>query len=172
MDFLKLVHDRYSCRKFSDKPVSDELISKILEAGIYAPTAKNAQPVKLWVMKSEDALAKIRSCTPFQWMSNAQAVIAVGGTPEGAFVRPSDSRNFEDVDASIVATHIMLAIHALGLGSTRIGMFDAHKVNELFPETKGYDLVALFPIGYPADDAMPSDRHTLRKSSEEMVKFL
>lgn len=172
MTFSELVKARYSCRKFSDKPVSDELISKILEAGIYAPTAKNVQPVKLWVMKSPEALEKIRSCTPFQWMANAQAVIAVGGTPEGAFVRPSDGRNFEDVDASIVATHIMLAIHALGLGSTWVGYFDTVKTKELFPEMKDYDLVALFPVGYPADDAAPSDRHAVRKSCEEMVKFL
>ena len=172
MDFLELVHDRYSCRKFSDKPVTDELISKILEAGIYAPTAKNVQPVKLWVMKSDDALAKINSCTPFQWMSNAKAVIAVGGTPEGAFVRPSDGRNFEDVDAGIVATHIMLAIQALGLGSTWVGLFDTVKTKELFPEMKDYDLVALFPVGYPADDAIPSERHTVRKSPNEIVKFL
>ena len=105
-------------------------------------------------------------------MANVQAVIAVGGTTEGAFLRPSDNRNFGDVDASIVATHIMLAIHALGLGSTWVGFFDVPKAKELFPDMKDYDLVALFPVGYPADDAVPSDRHALRKSCEEMVKFL
>ena len=137
MEFMTLVKARYSCRKFSDKPVSDELISKIVDAGRLAPTAKNVQPVKIWVMRSDDALAKIKSCTPFQWMANAQAVIAVGGTHEGAFVRPSDNRNFEDVDAGIVATHIMLAIHDLGLGSTWVGFFDVPKVCEMFPEMKG-----------------------------------
>ena len=172
MDFLTLAKDRYSVRKFADKPVEDDKLTKILEAGILAPTAKNVQPVKLWVMKSAEALGKVKSCTPFKWMENVPVVIAVGGTTEGAFVRPSDGRNFEDVDAGIVATHIMLAIHALGLGSTWIGMFDAHKVNELFPDTKGWDLVALFPVGWPADDAQPSDRHAVRKSPDEMVKFL
>ena len=172
MNFLELVHARYSCRKFADTPVSDDIINKILEAGIYAPTAKNVQPVKLWVMKSHDALDKIRSCTPFTWMQNAQAVIAVGGTAAGAFVRPSDNRNFGDVDASIVATHIMLAIHALGLGSTWVGYFDTVKAMELFPDMKGWDLVALFPVGWPADDAMPSDRHTLRKSASDIVSVL
>ena len=172
MKYSELVKARYSCRKFSDKPVSDEVLRKIIEAGRLAPTAKNVQPVKLWVLKSDEALAKIKSCTPFKWMENAQAVIAVGGTTEGAFVRPSDGRNFEDVDASIIATHIMLAVHDLGLASTWVGMFDAVKAKELFPEMADYDLVALFPIGYPADDAVPSERHTLRKSFDEMVKFL
>ena len=172
MDFLTLVKDRYSCRKFSDKPVSDDVISRILEAGRLAPTAKNVQPVKLWVCRSEDALAKIKSCMPFKWTENAQAVIIVGGTGEGAFVRPADNRNFEDVDASIVATHIMLAVQAEGLGTTWVGFFDVNKVSELFPEMKGWDLVALFPVGYPAEDALPSDRHSLRKTQDEMVNFL
>lgn len=172
MNFLELVHARYSCRKFSNKPVSDETLNAILEAGIYAPTAKNVQPVKLWLIKSPEALDKIRSCTPFPWMQNAQAVIAVGGTATGAFVRPSDNRNFGDVDASIVATHIMLAIHALGLGSTWVGYFDSVKAMELFPEMTGWDLVGLFPVGWPADDAEPSDRHSLRKSADEIVSVL
>ena len=43
---------------------------------------------------------------------------------------------------------------------------------EFFPEMKDYDLVALFPLGYPAEDAEPSDRHALRKDKAEMVKYL
>ena len=172
MDFLTLAQERYSCRKFSDKTVSDKQLDRIIDAGRLAPTAKNVQPVKIWVLKSEEALAKIKSCTPFTWMGNAQAVIVVGGTTAGAFVRPSDGRNFEDVDASIVATHIMLAVQAEGLGTTWVGFFDAQKVCEMFPEMMGWDLVGLFPVGWPADDAAPSERHSLRKSVREMVKFL
>lgn len=172
MDFLKLVKARYSCRKFSAKPIEDDKLNRILDAGIYAPTAKNAQPVKIWVFQSPEALAKINTATPFTWAHTAQAIIAVGGTHEGAFVRPSDNRNFEDVDACIVATHIMLAVQAEGLGTTWIGMFDSPKVKELFPQTEGYDLVALFPIGYPAEDASPSDRHEVRKAREDLVQYV
>ena len=169
MNFSELVKARYSCRKFSDKPVEDSMIDAIVEAAIAAPTAKNVQPVKVWVIRSSEALGKIKQCTPFKWMENAQAVFLVGGTTEGAFVRPSDSRNFEDVDATIVATHIMLAVQALGLGSTWVGMFDVNKVRELFPETAGWDLVAIFPVGYPASDAQPSERHSLRRNIAEYV---
>ena len=172
MTFAELVKARYSCRKFSDKPVEDDKLNTILAAGIAAPTAKNVQPVKLWVITSPENLTKIKACTPFQWMNDVPAVIVVGGTTEGAFVRPSDNRNFQDVDASIVATHIMLAIHAEGLASTWVGFFDVEKVREAFPEMTGYDLVAMFPVGYPAVDAMPSERHSLRKSMDDMVKFL
>ena len=172
MEFFELVKDRFSCRKFSSKPVEDEKLNKILEAARLAPTAKNAQPVKIWAIKSPEALEKIKSATPFTWLKDAPVILAVGGTTEGAFVRPSDNRNFEDVDATIVATHLMLAIEAAGLGSTWIGMFDEPKVKELFPEMKNYDLVALFPVAYKADDAQPSERHEKRKSKDEFVKVL
>ena len=172
MEFFELAKERYSCRKFSDKPIEDEKLNMILDAAVSAPTAKNIQPFKLWVIRSKDALGKIKSATPFKWMDNVNVIIAVGGKSEGAFVRPSDNRNFEDVDASIVATHIMLAIHDAGLGSTWVGLFDEPKVKELFPEMKDYDLVALFPIGYPADDAEPSERHSVRKEKSELVKYI
>ena len=172
MSFIELAKERYSCRKFSDKPVSDELIKKAVDAGIAAPTAKNVQPVKIWVIRSEDALAKVKSCTPFQWMANAQAVIAVGGTHEGAFLRPTDGKNFGEIDASIVATHIMLAVHDMGLATTWVGFIDIPKLKGSFHDMADYELVALFPIGYPADDAEPSERHALRKNQAEMVKYL
>ncbi|MBR0204053.1 MAG: nitroreductase family protein [Synergistaceae bacterium] len=66
----------------------------------------------------------------------------------------------------------MLAVQAEGLGSTWVGFFDEPKVKELFPEMKNYDLVALLPIGYPADDAQPSERHALRKAQSQLVKHL
>ena len=169
MEFFDLIKSRYSCRKFESKNVEDEKLTKILEAARVAPTAKNVQPVKIWVFKSNDSLEKIRTVTPCHF--NAPVILAVGGTKDGAFVR-SDGRNYEDVDASIVATHLMLAVHDLGLGSTWVGFFEADKLKEFFPEMKDFDLVALFPIGYPANDSQPSDRHSIRKNLDEIVKYL
>ncbi|MBQ7578630.1 MAG: nitroreductase family protein [Synergistaceae bacterium] len=169
MEFVDVIKSRYSCRKFASKPVEDEKLNAILEAARLAPTAKNVQPVKIWVCKSPDALEKVRTVTPCHF--NAPVILAVGGTKDGAFVR-SDGRNYEDVDACIVATHLMLAVENCGLGSTWVGFFDAPKLQELFPEMNDYDLVALFPIGYPADDAQPAERHFIRKNLDELVKYL
>ncbi|MBQ7561246.1 MAG: nitroreductase family protein [Synergistaceae bacterium] len=169
MEFFDLIKARYSCRKFANKPVEDDKLTKILEAANLAPTAKNVQPVKIWVFKSNDSIGKVKTVTPCHF--NAPVILAVGGTKDGAFVR-SDGRNYEDVDACIVATHLMLAVHDLGLGSTWVGFFDAEKLKELFPEMKDFDLVALFPIGYPAEDAQPAERHFIRKNLDELVKYL
>ena len=59
MDFLELAADRYSVRSFSDRPVEQEKIDKILKAAQLAPTAVNFQPQMIYILKSEEAMTKI-----------------------------------------------------------------------------------------------------------------
>lgn len=63
MDFLELAETRFSVRAFSDRKVEKEVIEKILRAGQVAPTACNFQPQRIFVIESEEALAKFRKCT-------------------------------------------------------------------------------------------------------------
>ena len=169
-DFLDLARARYSCRKFSDRPVEKEKLDKILEAAAAAPTAKNLQPWRVWVLQSEGAMEKARATTRCHF--DAPAILAVGAYAPEAWVRPFDERNFGDVDASIVATQIMLEVQDLGLGTTWVGYFDAPKMKEAFPEMADYDLIALFPIGYPAPDAVPAAMHDQRKPLSETVSYI
>lgn len=168
--FLRLAKDRFSCRKFSDRPVEDEKIQAILEAGIVSPTAHNMQPEKIWVLKSEEALAKARACT--QCHFGAPLIFALGYKKEDGWVRPSDQRPFADVDAAIVGTQMMLEIHDLGLRTTWVGFFDAPKLHEQFPQMDGYEMIALFPTGYAAEGAHPSHMHNDRKDKSELVEVL
>ena len=171
-DFLQLAHDRYSCRAFSDRPVEDEKIEALLEVAVAAPTAVNRQPWHLWVVKSPEAVERLSSLTRFSF--GAKVILMLGANPDEAWVRKFDGRNFADVDATIVGTHLMLAAADLGLGTTWVGHFDAPAVKEAFPQTAGYDLVALFPLGYPAEGeaGAPSARHTQRKPVDELVTQL
>lgn len=167
MDFLKLAKERYSCRRLTDKPIESEKIERILQAAIAAPTAKNIQPYKIWKITSAEAMEKIKQVTNFTF--GAGLILAVGVDKNESFVRPFDEMNFGHIDGAIVATHIMLAVQAENLGTTWVGWFDAPKLQELIPEMKGYDLIALFPIGYPAEDAKPSNRHEERRKISEAV---
>ena len=171
-DFLQLANDRYSVRKFADRDVEQEKIDKIVEAGIKAPTACNLQPFKIWVVKSEDAKNKINKANPFQFVHQAPVLIVVGAKNEEAWVRKFDGKNFADIDASIVATHIMLAIHDLGLGTTWIGHFDEKLLKEQFEEMRDYNLIAIFPVGYIADDCVPAKGHSEYRAYDEIVKEL
>ncbi|MBQ3092271.1 MAG: nitroreductase family protein [Clostridia bacterium] len=170
MDFLQLSHDRYSVRKFKDTPVEQEKIDKIIEAAMTAPTACNWQPFKVWVIQSPEAVAKVYETTPYTF--GTKLFFVIGGDPKTAWTRKYDQKGFADVDATIVATQMMLEIHDLGLGTTWVGSFDEPKLKAAFPEMEGYELIAMFPTGYPADDAEPSKLHAVSKAKEELVAVL
>lgn len=170
MDFKELAESRYSCRKFSDKKVERPVIDQIIDTAIKAPTAVNYQPYKIFLMDSAQAKEDIRKVTTFTF--GTDTFLLVGAHEKTGWIRSFDERNFADVDASIVATHIMMQIHDLGLATTWVGHFDAPRLKELYPTMADYDLIALFPIGYPADTAHPASLHFKRKSNEEILEIL
>ena len=170
MDFLELAKERYSCREMNEKSVEKEKIEKILQAGILAPTATNAQPYKIWVVESEDAKKRLAEAN--RYIFGAEIFFIVGAKKDAAWVRKFDNHNFAEIDDSIVATHMMLEITDLGLATTWVGHFDEPKLKEVMPELKDYELIAIFPVGYPAEDALPNERHNIRRSIEEAVDFV
>ena len=151
--FQTLARERYSCRAFKDTPLTDAQINQILEAARLAPTACNNQPVHVWVVRSPEALEKLKGATNYVY--GAPAVFMVGAKADAAWVRKYDGKNGADVDAAIVGTHIMLEASALGLGNVWVGSFDPAKIKSDFPETADYEIVCLFPVGIPAAGAGP-----------------
>jgi len=160
--FLTLAGERYSCRSYSEQPVSQEDIKSILEAARLAPTAMDKQPVHVWTARSESARDRLKEAT--QYTYGAPVVFIVGCRPEDAWVRKYDGKNGAETDAAIVGTHLMMEAADLGLGSVWVGSFDPAMVHELFPETECYEIVALFPVGHPAKETAggPSANHGKR----------
>ena len=152
--FQLLARERYSCRNFKDTPLTDWQVGQILEAARVAPTAANRQPVHVWVVKSPEALEKLKGATDYTY--GAPVVFMVGAKPDAAWVRKYDGKNGADIDAAIVGTHIMLEASALGLGNVWVGSFDPARIKADFPETEGYEIVCLFPVGVPAAAAGPN----------------
>ncbi len=168
MDTLELMKTRYSCRSFSDRPVEQEKLDRIVEAARCAPSAVNRQPVHLWIVRG-GRMEDMKACTRYTF--NAPCMLVFGYSGD-AWVRPFDGKEFGDVDATIAATQAMIEVHAQGRESTWVGYFDPAAVRERFPETEGYTVTALFPIGYPAEDGTPSARHGERKDAEEFATYL
>ena len=169
MNFIELAKARYSCRKFTDQPVSEEQLQLILEAAQCAPTATNAQAYRIWVIKTPEAIAKVNQATRNGY--GAQTMLLLGAKPDDAWTREDDDHNFSDVDAGIIGAHILFEIQALGLGTTWFGRVDPVKLAEQFPETKDYTIVGLFPIGYPSLETggQPSKKHITRKTLAEIA---
>ena len=116
----------------------------------------------MWVVKSPEALEKLKGATDYTY--GAPVVFMVGAKPEAAWVRKYDGKNGAEIDAAIVGTHIMLEASALGLGNVWVGSFDPAKIKADFPQTEGYEVVCLFPVGYA--DTETSANHDKRQEMD------
>ncbi|SBV91747.1 Nitroreductase [uncultured delta proteobacterium] len=169
MEFSQLIRDRYSVRKISNRPVEDSKVQAILEAAQVAPTAANKQPQRILVLRAAKDMEKLKECTPYTF--DAPMAIAVCCNRDEAWVRPYDNDNSGVIDAAIIGTHIMLALHDLGLGSTWVGHFDPAAFRKAYNLPANIEPVAIFPIGYPAPEAKPAHLHTKRRPLEETVVY-
>lgn len=167
MDFIKLAKERYSVRKFTDDAVSEKDLALILDAANSAPTASNKQPFRILALQDKDSLQKLKECTNFTF--DAPVALVVCCNENEAWVRNYDGENFGMVDATIVGTHIMLAVCGIGLGTTWVGHFRPAEVKRIFSLPEGIVPAAIFPIGHPAADSVPSARHFERKQLSEIV---
>lgn len=170
MDFEKLAKARYSLRKFSQRPVEPEKLALILEAGRCAPTAKNAQPQRIFVANTKETLEKAGHCTPCHF--HPSVAMIVGYDASVSAKHADGALDFGVMDATIAATQMMLQATDVGVGSIMIGYFDPEKIEEEFPETKGVTVVCMLFFGYEADDAAPSHLHGERKPIDELVTYL
>lgn len=167
MDFIEVIQNRYSCRAFAPQAIEQEKIDRILEAGRIAPTAVNKQPVHVWAITNPDTLEAIKGLTRSNY--GAPLILAVGCRPTDAWVRRYDNKNGAEVDASIVATYLMLAAENEGLATLWVGSFDPVLLKEILPGAEGYELVAMINVGYPSPESQPSAMHGVRKELGELV---
>lgn len=167
MAFIGLVKDRYSVRRFRNKPVEKAKLDLILQAGQAAPTAGNTQPQRILVVESEEACAKIKKCTPCHFDAPVVLVVCYDNTASFS----NKVFNLGIADASIVTTHLMLEAADIGLGATWVGSFEPDAIRKEFSLPDSFVPVALLPLGYPAEDAVPSDAHASRKPLVETVFY-
>jgi len=169
-DFLTLAKERYSVRKFADQPVTQEDINRILHAGQLAPTGCNNQPQHVFVIQSEEAIAKMRKCTKCHF--DAPLGMLVCYDMNQSWKRRYDGADSGWVDASIVTTHMMLEAHAIGVGSCWVMYFDPDALKAEFELPDHLVPVALLVMGYPAEDAQVNPLHEQTKPIEELVTML
>ena len=170
MDFLELAKERYSLRMFDGRPLSDEDIEKMLTAANFAPTAKNNQPQRIFVLKSEESIKKLNECTKCGFGCKTAFLICYDKNV--SWKRFFDSADSGYVDSAIVATHMMLTATDIGAGSTMVMYYDPQKAIELFNIPENLVPVCFLVCGYPANDAVPNERHSIRKSIDDFTYII
>lgn len=167
--FVDLVKDRYSCRKFSNRKVEECKIQKILEIGNLAPTAKNQQPHRIYIIESEESLQKLDTLTHCRYGANTVLLFTYNADED--WKNPLEDGVHSGIeDVSIVATHIMLAGKEVGLDSCWCNYFSNSKLEEIFNLPKNERSVLFMPIGYADENIKPAPGHTNKKELKELIK--
>ena len=166
--FFEIVSMRRSIRKYEDRPVEEEKITKILEAVRLAPSSSNSQPWHVVVVRNKETIQALSKAAPvgsrfvISWMAEAPLVFVLAVQRKlthrvaGTFGHPNLW-----LDAGIAGEHLVLAAQALGLGTCWIGWFSEGKVRGLVGLPKTYEVIALIPCGYPAEEPEPRERKRL-----------
>ena len=161
MEFKEVVKNRYSCKKFSDRQVEREKIDAILEAGRLAPTAKNLQEQRVYVIQSEEGLAKIDTVSPCRYQ--APTVLVVAFDKNNVFTYPGGKRDSGVEDATIVATHMILAAADEGVDSCWVNFLDPDVLAKTLGLPENEEVLMVMDLGYAAEGTGPLPNHTSRK---------
>ncbi|WP_022762690.1 nitroreductase family protein [Butyrivibrio sp. AD3002] len=170
MEFSDVVKNRYSCKKYDTRKVDRARLNTILEAGRLAPTAKNLQEQHVYVIESEEYLAKIDKATPCRY--GAPTVLVVAFDKKNVFTYPGGKRDSGIEDASIVATHLMLAAANEGVDSCWLNFFDPDELAKDLGLPENEEILMLLDLGYAAEGAGPLDNHNSRKELSETVTYM
>jgi nitroreductase len=157
MDTMEAIFTRRSIRRYTEKPVSDEVLKELLEAAMYAPSAGNQQPWSFVVINDRGILDEIPKFHPYAQM--------LKGAPVAILVCCDSSLQRGDYgvqDCSAATQNILLAAHAKGLGSVWLGVYPRQGVKDIqkllnLPEK--IIPMSLVSIGYPAEQKSRPDRY-------------
>ncbi len=153
-DAIRTILGRRSVRSYQQKPVPEKDLKTILEAGRNAPSAGNRQPWHVVVVREEAQKKRLAAaCANQTWIAEAGAILAGVGKPEV-------NEKWYAVDTAICLENMILAATSLGYGTCWIGAFDQNLVREVLEIPEELTVIALTPIGLPADQPEARPRMT------------
>jgi len=173
MSVLDVIRIRRSVRKYRSDPIPDDVFDRLLEALRLAPSACNNQPWRFIVVRDPAAREAVAHASRDQMFIAQAPVVIVGcGFPAKAYQRMGGYGNSVDIDLAIALDHLMLAAAEAGLGTCWIGAFDEQAVKQVLGVAEGAKVVALTPLGYPAEpDLIRSVETGRRKNRADVVAF-
>jgi nitroreductase len=160
MDTLKCIRTRREVRDYLDKPIPEDTLQKILEAGRLAPSSKNSQPWHFIVIRDKETLRKVSELTPTgAQIAKASLAIAV----------LMDCAKLPEIDGARAIQNMVLAAWDLGIGACWVTNFYDDGVKDLLSAPQRMKLVSVIPFGYPTE--LKATRKKIRKALNEVVHF-
>lgn len=161
MEFTELISKRVSVRGYKPDPVPEAVLNRVLDAARMAPSAKNKQSYRLFVIPTEGRQEVMARLYSREFLRQAPLIIGIVAVPDGAWVRKFDDKNHAHFDAIIAFDHLVLAATNENLGTCWVCLFDPTVAKELLPLEPGWEPIAFTPLGYPDDAGVPKTRKSL-----------
>lgn len=178
MDVLEAIKTRRSIRKYKSTPVDDKTIELVLEAARWAPSWANTQCWRFIVVRDSEIKNKLADTAiavttgkpnmAAEAMRDAPVAIVACAELEKSGYRArepkelvTDKSEWFMFDTALAMQNLVLAAHALGLGTVYIGAFDAIEAAKILGVPEGYCVVSMTPLGYPDQEPKARPRKEL-----------
>lgn len=167
MEFLDLAKKRYSVVNYDTKRIEPQILDKILEAGMLAPTACNLQPQRMLVIRTPERKQKLETMVKSGMYFDTALLVCWDET--ACWHRAIDGKSSGEIDASIVTTHMMMEATDLGVGSVWVMNWDPNQLREAFALPDAIKPMALLYLGYPAENATPRPGHSASRRVTDIL---
>jgi len=162
MDVSEAIKLRRSIRSYQEKEIEKEKLNKVLEAARLAPSASNRQEWKFIVVKDKETKEKLAIAASDQTFITEAPIVLVACATESQSIMSCGQPRYT-VDVSIAMSFIILQARELGLGTCWIGAFEEPSVKEILGIPNHIRVVAITPLGYPAEEPLAKPRKELEK---------
>ncbi len=160
MNVQEAIRTLVAVRSYQERPVPDDVLQQILEAGRLSASAMNKQPWHFVVVREPATLAELgRLASTGPYIAEAPLAIAVAITP-GRFAVSDASRAIQDM---------LLAAWSAGVGSNWVGFGGLEEIKTLLDIPAELDILAILPFGYPSDPIGQGQKE--RKPLDEIVHW-
>ena len=167
MDVMEAIHQRWSVRRYLDKPVEEEKLTRVMEAARMAPSACNLQEWRFVVVRSAETRHKLMTAANRQkFVAEAPVVIAACAETDNYVMRCGQLSY--PIDVAIAVDHITLKAIEEGLGTCWVGSFYEDEVRKVLGIPPPIRVVQLLTLGYPAEEP---PRRKSRKALREIVMW-
>jgi nitroreductase len=160
MDVFEAIYGRRSIRSYENRSVPIELIEKVIDAARFAPSGANLQPWKFVVIIDEELRKAIGNTARFYFVKSRHVEEAPVLIAACADLKKS---KWAVIDTALACQNLMLAAHAVGLGTCFVGIFDEALTKELLRIPEHYRVIGLITMGYPAVEESAPRRLEIRE---------
>ncbi|PWH12324.1 MAG: hypothetical protein DDG60_13645 [Anaerolineae bacterium] len=167
MDVAESIRTKRAVRKFLEKPLSDEEVRIILNAGRRSQSSKNTQAWQFIAIRDRQILKALSTCG--EWAGHlAGAALGV------AILTPDPTAKFQTMfDAGQAAAYMQLAAWELGIGSCPASIYEPERARELLGFPSEWHLRIALSFGYPADEEVltAAPRKGGRRAFDEVIHW-